>query len=633
MSGPHTSTELPPWISHLADPVVIFAEDGSLVHWNAAFSETVGLTTPDPTAVDSADLFHTGDYSLLQAAVRRALDEGDQTVDLQIAPSTGEPLPVEIRISAIPDETSVSAIGIVHEQTTSAKQKAMEQREQAIQRAYSIIADSEQSVSTKIENLLSVVRETLGMEFATLSQVREGNYQFQAFDAPDDVALTEGDSIPLDIVLCERVVAAKDTLVLETVEEDTSEFTARLGRPQSGISTYLGVPVVVEDDVYGTFCFYDLDTPAEEFSEWEITFVELLGDWVSNLLEREQLVEKQREQYLNALLAHSSDRVSVVDETGTYQFVSPAIERQMGYAPNDLLGTSSFQNIHEDDREHVRTQFKQLLENPDGTDSTEYRLRHADGTWRWIETHGTNKLADPLINGIIVNSWDITEFKRREQRLEVLNRVLRHNLRNEMTVIQGHANTIEAAPDSPDVSAWAATIAESSERLIDVGAKARDLERAIDTEPSSDEISVARLLAEIQTTVESQFPEATVEIATESAEDRQVHSDWDLLTLVIENLLESTLAYNHTETPSVTITVRSPSTPTDGIEISVQDNGQGIPEVERAPLRNESETALDHGSGIGLWIAHWCVNTLGGELTFGTDSEGTTATVSLPDRD
>lgn len=224
---------------------------------------------------------------------------------------------------------------------------------------------------------------------------------------------------------------------------------------------------------------------------------------------------------------------------------------------------------------------------------------------------------------------DITQERQQKQRLEVLNRVIRHNLRNEMTVIQGYAGTIAANPESPDVDEWAATITDSSSRLVDIGEKARDFERIINTETTSTAVSLQQLLDEIRADIESNSPETAVEIR-EATELGTIRTDPGLFVLVITLLVESTLTHNESPTPTVEITVRRTTAEREAIEITIQDNGLGIPESELAPLRNGSESPLEHGSGVSLWIVYWGVRVLGGELSFEGQSTGMTATVSIP---
>ena len=130
--------------------------------------------------------------------------------------------------------------------------------------------------------------------------------------------------------------------------------------------------------------------------------------------------EAGTEQYadaLSALLEHSSDRIGVLDEAGRYTYVSPAVEHLMGHDPGDLVGESGFEYVHPEDRPQVREAFESVLANPEETLTVEYRVRDADGEWRWVESRGTNRLDDPAIEGVVINSREITDRRERQRRL------------------------------------------------------------------------------------------------------------------------------------------------------------------------------------------------------------------------
>lgn len=158
-------------------------------------------------------------------------------------------------------------------------------RENALNRAFDIVADTDRSFDERVESLLEVGRIAVGTDYATLSYVNNDKYVFEAVDVPTNVDLQAGTMVPLgELPNCQTVAETEQALVLEDVEAEAPE----LADPTWGISSYIGVPVCVDGEVYGTFCFYGLDERAEGFSEWDLTFVELLGDWVSGELEQRE---------------------------------------------------------------------------------------------------------------------------------------------------------------------------------------------------------------------------------------------------------------------------------------------------------------------------------------------------------
>ncbi|MFA9517403.1 PAS domain S-box protein [Halopenitus sp. H-Gu1] len=136
-----------------------------------------------------------------------------------------------------------------------------------------------------------------------------------------------------------------------------------------------------------------------------------------NQARSDQEVERIRE-YFRTILDQASDYVMIVGEDGQVDYISPAVERVLGYSPEELKQRDAFEYIHPDDQSTATAGFTELFEHPDQEHTVEFRARHADGSWRWLEVRGRNLLDDPVIEGVMVNVRDITERKEREQDLE-----------------------------------------------------------------------------------------------------------------------------------------------------------------------------------------------------------------------
>src|ERR671934_166471 len=126
------------------------------------------------------------------------------------------------------------------------------------------------------------------------------------------------------------------------------------------------------------------------------------------------------EERFRALSEHASDLVAILDADGTYRYASPSHRRILGYAPAEVQGRNVFALMHPDDLPHTQAAFAALLQNPGAMEAAEFRMRHADGSWRTLEGIGTNRLHDPALRGIIANAHDITERKRVEEERVVL---------------------------------------------------------------------------------------------------------------------------------------------------------------------------------------------------------------------
>ena len=243
-------------------------------------------------------------------------------------------------------------------------------------------------------------------------------------------------------------------------------------------------------------------------------------------------------------------------------------------------------------------------------------------------TVATAPLTDPAETevGRTVVCQEVTQEREREQRLSVLNRVIRHNLRNEMTVILGHAELVAARTEDPDLATSAGRITGSAERLLATGDKAREFERIRGNQTGAKQVDVAKLVADVAAGLDTEYPGATVEVDMGAGITTRRTTDPSVLSLVVTSLVENAIAHNDTDTPRVRISFTER---TGALDIRINDNGPGIDAHELAPLENGVETDLEHSTGIGLWVASWGVKMLGGELEFTDTSDGTEVVVSL----
>jgi diguanylate cyclase (GGDEF)-like protein/PAS domain S-box-containing protein len=130
-----------------------------------------------------------------------------------------------------------------------------------------------------------------------------------------------------------------------------------------------------------------------------------------------QLAESGR--WLEALVSTSWDVITVHDADGRYRYCSPAITPQLGYRPEELMGTNGLDLIHPDDTDPIQG-FRQVLDRTVTGVTFEYRIRHKDGSWRWVESTAHNLLEDPAVRGIVVTSREVTARRRRDAQQEAI---------------------------------------------------------------------------------------------------------------------------------------------------------------------------------------------------------------------
>ena len=126
----------------------------------------------------------------------------------------------------------------------------------------------------------------------------------------------------------------------------------------------------------------------------------------------------QREQRFRSLIENATDITIILDAEGIFRYISPSVKRILGYAPHQAIGRSALGTVHPDDCAAIAQTLHKALENPKRSESpVEYRVRHRNGSWCYVEAVATNLLHDPAVNGIVINCHDITQRKLAEAQL------------------------------------------------------------------------------------------------------------------------------------------------------------------------------------------------------------------------
>jgi len=198
----------------------------------------------------------------------------------------------------------------------------------------------------------------------------------------------------------------------------------------------------------------------------------------SALLEKEgaAALTESRERRFRALVQSSSDLVFVVDRASAVTYASPSCAKVLGYAPNMLIGPERGVLIHEDEIDDLRATVGQAVSLPGGTAEFSIRVRHRDGTWRWLEGLATNLLDDPAVDGVVINARDVTERRARAERQDAIAALGRRVLQETSlgVVIDEAANVIKRmvrADECRIVSAIAELDAATSTERSSAGAK------------------------------------------------------------------------------------------------------------------------------------------------------------------
>jgi PAS domain S-box-containing protein len=141
---------------------------------------------------------------------------------------------------------------------------------------------------------------------------------------------------------------------------------------------------------------------------------------IRDTTERKRIEQRLRESEgrFRALIQNALDIIMVTDTDGTIRYISPSVERTLGYRPEEMLDTNTDDYVHPDDLEKGFKELAEALAKPGVHPvAVETRVRHKDGTWRWLEGIANNLLEDPSVRGLVFNHRDVTGRKQAEREL------------------------------------------------------------------------------------------------------------------------------------------------------------------------------------------------------------------------
>ncbi|HET9906694.1 MAG TPA: PAS domain S-box protein [Anaerolineales bacterium] len=182
--------------------------------------------------------------------------------------------------------------------------------------------------------------------------------------------------------------------------------------------SWLGVPLKVSGETIGVMVVQDYDR-ADRYSERDRDFLFSIASQIALTVQRRQAEEalKNSESRFRALIENGLDNISLLAVDGTLLWESPATVRMLGYQPDEFVGRDMFSLVHPDDLDWMREIYGEILQAPGSRQHRSFRLRHADGTWRWAEAIVTNLLNEPSVNALVVNYRDVTDRKQAEMEI------------------------------------------------------------------------------------------------------------------------------------------------------------------------------------------------------------------------
>ncbi len=240
--------------------------------------------------------------------------------------------------------------------------------------------------------------------------------------------------------------------------------------------------------------------------------------------------------------------------------------------------------------------------------------------------------AKPVVNEqdetvrVVVEGRDITDKKQQRQHLQVLHRVLRHNIRNDIMKIRGWTSRAAEAVTPEERDSHLSRVRNALDSWEKLTSDMRHIRHAVNSEEIRSHTTAAEpLITDVVDTQRAAHPEAEIDLTMPGTAAAEVPS---AVENALHEAIENAVDASTDETPAVSVTVSSADR--NWVEVEVADNGPGMPDAEAAVLETGDEQPLVHGEGSGVWMIRMLVTEVGGETAVSVSDEGTTLTIRLP---
>ncbi|KAB1196785.1 MULTISPECIES: histidine kinase N-terminal 7TM domain-containing protein [Haloferax] len=310
------------------------------------------------------------------------------------------------------------------------------------------------------------------------------------------------------------------------------------------------------------------------------------------------------------VLEEMVDGVFVVDRADVVTDINPAAAEALGVSPQHIVGRQL---------DGVLPALSTRIEAAPTEQPTTY---HAPNERNYDVTLSPLSDSTDGIQGSVVTLHDVTETRQREERLAVLNRILRHDIRNGLNVVGGYAELMtEPDADEETKELAGARVKDRTNELLELAEKIRTIEKGLDRHAERQTVELMQVLGTVVGRVDRDWPDASLSL---SGPDEVVVVATSIVEALFDNLVENAAEHGGTA-PNIDVQV----TDDDGwVSIDIADDGPGVPPEELSVIE-AGETQLHHTSGIGLWLVTWLVRQSNGTIDFDVSDSGTTVCVRL----
>ena len=563
---------------------ILVAQTGEIVYANERLQELTGyaeatlIGAPKTIFVSDDDSALVEQYHSARMSGKDAPDQYEVTLESK----SGDRIPIEFSVNQTSYDGEPTVIVVCRDVTErKQRQQQLEEERDLFAEGPAVVFKWENAEGWPVEYVSDNIVEMFGY---TPEQLRSGEIPYSDLVHPDDLDRVASEVDQHSDATTERFSHEPYRMITSDGETKWVRDNTKITRDDGEITYYYG---------------YLTDITAQKEREEEIqklkNRLELavkgtgLGVWDWDM--RTDHVEFNEEWA--AMLGHSLDEIE------------PHLEEWE-------------KRVHPDDIDAVEAALNDHIAGKADLYDTEHRMATADGDWKWIRDIGQvveqDAEGEPL-RAVGIHQ-DITARKEREQKVEeqrnqldVLNQVLRHDIRNDLQLVTAYADFLEDELD--ENIEYVETIQENAKHAVELTTIAREMADVwLSESDAQSQILLGQTLEQVLDEARTGYTESVIRVNGEIP-DVPVLAD-DMLPSVFDNLLKNAIQHNDKEIPTVNVSAEDGA---ETIQVRIADNGPGVPDTRKESIFGKGKKGMESsGTGLGLHLVSTLMNNYGGSV-------------------